>query len=238
MQLRIEAEGSEGMLTACANKSPTHQKSWVSNNRKARAPLHQRPSFTSELIDSTNPFPVISPNYNYQNLTNITVIVSDTTIAAMSSKLQQTVLSFFDAFRRLSAANCAAMLAPTATYQFGPASVGLPVMDQSGLAVHVNTLASILSSFTINVKETFENKEQHQVVVWATGQGIFKDEARDSGITEEDWVYNGEFMLVITLDESEEKIERVIDFLDSIAVEKMKALMARAKENLEKKGVA
>lgn len=45
-------------------------------------------------------------------------------------------------------------------------------------------------------------------------------------------------MFVVTVDESGKKISRVVEFLDSFRVKEALTLLARAQENLAKKGAA
>jgi hypothetical protein len=54
-------------------------------------------------------------------------------------------------------------------------------------------------------------------------------------LSEEEWLYVGEYVFFFSMDESGEKIERIVEFLDSKAAVQGRALVARARENLEKK---
>lgn len=49
-----------------------------------------------------------------------------------------------------------------------------------------------------------------------------------------DWTFHNEYMFVFTFDESGEKINRVVEMLDSMAVTKVQVLLKRAGENLAK----
>lgn len=80
-----------------------------------------------------------------------------------------------------------------------------------------------------------EDEAQNRVIVWAGGEAFFKDEFKDEGATVEAWTYVGEYMFVFTLDESGEKIERVMEFLDSKAADHARDLMKRAAVNFQRK---
>jgi hypothetical protein len=59
---------------------------------------------------------------------------------------------------------------------------------------------------------------------------------KDDGIEEKEWVYEGEYIFIFSMDESGEKIVRTVEFLDSKGTaEKLGVLMKRANENREKR---
>jgi len=72
------------------------------------------------------------------------------------------------------------------------------------------------------------------VVVWATSETKFFDAVKDSGLSDEEWIYRGEYMFILSMDESQEKIKRVVEFLDSKATERLRGLIKRAKDNKQK----
>lgn len=78
-----------------------------------------------------------------------------------------------------------------------------------------------------------EDDEQNRVIIWALGEAHFKEEVRDNGLTDEEWLYKGEYMFIFTMDKSGEKIERVVEFLDSKAAENGRSLIRRAMNNLQ-----
>ena len=81
-------------------------------------------------------------------------------------------------------------------------------------------------------KEVIESQDSNQVVVWAMSETCFRDEVKDAGIPEDEWAYKGEYMFVFTMDESGEKIERVLEFLDSKKTkDTLLGLMERARRN-------
>lgn len=72
------------------------------------------------------------------------------------------------------------------------------------------------------------------MVVWATSETKFFDAVKDSGLSDEEWIYRGEYMFILSMDESQEKIKRVVEFLDSKATERLRGLIKRAKDNKQK----
>ena len=76
-----------------------------------------------------------------------------------------------------------------------------------------------------------EDEQQRRVIVWATGQPTFRDELKDDGLYEKEWVCRGEYIFIFTLDGSEEKTERIVELLDSkVAVQKRTLSLGRRDE--------
>lgn len=73
------------------------------------------------------------------------------------------------------------------------------------------------------------------VVVWATGSPQWREEVKDYAMfTEEQWIYVGEFVFMLTMDEKGEKITKIVEFVDSKGTDnKITPLMMRALGNLQ-----
>lgn len=74
------------------------------------------------------------------------------------------------------------------------------------------------------------------VIVWATGQPQFREELKDyEEFPEDQWNYTGEFIFMLTMNDSGEKITKVNGFIDSKGTDlKLWPLARRALTNLEK----
>lgn len=154
----------------------------------------------------------------------------------MPSNLSRTTITFLEAFRTFDLATFLSVLAPGAKYIIAPASASFPSLTvPDSFVEHVTSLKSILDGFQFFPKEIIENEEHRQVTIWATSLAEFKDEIKDDGLTEEEWAYKGEYVIILTMDESREKIVRVLEFVDSQLTERLKSLFARARENLKRK---
>lgn len=61
------------------------------------------------------------------------------------------------------------------------------------------------------------------------------DEVMDlDGMTEQDWRYEGEYIFVLDFEENErgeQKVKRILEFVDSKGTERLRELMARARAN-------
>jgi ketosteroid isomerase-like protein len=76
-----------------------------------------------------------------------------------------------------------------------------------------------------------QDADKNQVAVWATSQTKFHEEVKDAEVPEDEWQYKGEYMFLLNVDDSEEKIERVVEFVDSKGTEGLCGLMQRARLN-------
>ncbi|KAK4991370.1 hypothetical protein LTR66_006564 [Elasticomyces elasticus] len=83
-----------------------------------------------------------------------------------------------------------------------------------------------MRKFPVTAKEVMEDEEKNTAIVRATSQAYFHDSAKDDGIPPDDWKYQGEYVLILTMAESGEKIKKVVEFLDR--------LIKRARANKEK----
>lgn len=156
--------------------------------------------------------------------------------AAMSSKLRQTALAYIEGFRTLSPETFLSVLAPSAEHKFAPASLNLPSsMDAAAFANHLGSLREVLAGFPVFPKEIFENEGLGQVTIWATSETIFHEEAKGNDVSAEEWRFHGEYIFILTMDESRNEVAQIIEFLDSKATERLRELMARARKNLNVK---
>jgi hypothetical protein len=131
------------------------------------------------------------------------------------------------------------LLASNLYHEFRPGSIDVPRgLDKTSFLEFSNSLGSIMTGFPFTAKEYIESEASNQVVVWATSKAQFREEVKDyEGMEASDWEFEGEYVLILTMDESGERIERYVEFLDSNAtVQKLLGLMGRAQENLAKRG--
>jgi hypothetical protein len=102
-------------------------------------------------------------------------------------------------------------------------------------ALLTNNLGPILAHYPITAKEIHVNEAGRQVTIWATGVPEFRAEVKDGEGT--GWEYVGEYIFILDVDE-EGRIERILEFLDSLATERLGGLIGRAMKNLGKEGKA
>ena len=92
-----------------------------------------------------------------------------------------------------------------------------------------------MTSFPVIAKEVSEDQEQNQIIIWATSKAEFHKDLKDARIVNEEWAYRGEYIFILTMDETEHKVNRVIEFVDSKGTERLKGLMMRARANKAQK---
>ncbi|KKK20863.1 hypothetical protein P175DRAFT_0504674 [Aspergillus ochraceoroseus IBT 24754] len=155
----------------------------------------------------------------------------------MASKRLETAKVFVNHFATLDREALESVLAENSLYQFAPAALNLfGPLDRQGMLDHNTTLRNIFNGFAVIPKEYIDSEIDNKVVVWATSRTDFRDDAKDDGLRAEDWVYEGEYVFILSMDEAGERITRVIEFLDSKkTAEKLVGLMARAKQNRAKR---
>ncbi|KAK5958729.1 hypothetical protein OHC33_000572 [Knufia fluminis] len=149
---------------------------------------------------------------------------------ASTSTQRATALAFLDSFDKLDGDANIALRAPNCRHTMAPTSLNFkPDMTNEQWTAHLNSTKEVLTSFPVMAKEIFENG--NQVTIWATSEANFREEAKDDeeGV---DWTYHGEYMFVLLFD-GDGKIERIVEFLDSVKVVQVGALIERAKRNLK-----
>lgn len=140
---------------------------------------------------------------------------------AMSKELQ-TALAFLDSFKTLDYERNVSLRTPDCIHTFGPTSLKITEKTNEQFAAHLKSLQPKIVGIPVTPKQIFEAKGQ--VVIWATGEGKFRDEVKALDPTA-DWTYYGEYMFVFTFNEEGDKIKHVLEFLDSKKVEGMRELV-------------
>ncbi|CEN61078.1 hypothetical protein ASPCAL07744 [Aspergillus calidoustus] len=152
----------------------------------------------------------------------------------MSSTRLLTAQKYISHFTNLDKDLLASLLSEAYTHEFAPTSLNPPgPFTKTGFLAHGASLSEIMTGFPVTAKEYFECEGSNRVVVWATSEPHFREEVMDGD--EEEWRYRGEYVFMFWMDESGDRIERTVEFLDSAATkDRLFGLMARARANLEK----
>ena len=109
--------------------------------------------------------------------------------------------------------------------------MGMSPKSNAEFEAHIKGLREIIKSFPVTPKEVIESESDNSVVVWATSRPYFYPEFMDGD--DKDWDYQGEYIFVLSFEQTGERIERVLEFLDSAATQRMRGLVARAKKRKE-----
>lgn len=155
---------------------------------------------------------------------------------ATTSPRLEAAQTFLSAFATLSASTSNSVRTANCIHLFGPSSVAPPPpLTNAAFAEHFSHFDGILKGFPVTAKEIVDNPTANQVTVWATSEVIWDEDVKDlDGIEEEEWVYRGEYIFILDFEEDErgeQKISRIVEFLDSKGTERLRILMARARAN-------
>jgi hypothetical protein len=153
----------------------------------------------------------------------------------MSSIRVATVNKFITAFGKLDLDAIRPLVSPSFTYTFAPSSATLPPpMDYNTRVTRMGSVHALLRAYPITATTTIDcGDAENKVVIHATGQAQFKDEVMDNGMTKEEWMNNGEYIIIFTMN-SDGKLDAVLEFADSKSVDRFVGLMQRAGGNLKK----
>jgi hypothetical protein len=150
----------------------------------------------------------------------------------MASIPHQIALAFCASFQHLDLDANLALRTSDCTHIFAPASLKMsPSMNNEQWAAHAQSLKAILSSFPVEAKEIFAQEGSNHITIWATSDARFRDDVKDeeSGL---DWSYYGEYIFVLQLNQAGDKIQRIVEFLDSKKVIDLGLVRARARANV------
>jgi ketosteroid isomerase-like protein len=152
----------------------------------------------------------------------------------MTSQHLSTAKRYIGHFAALDTQTLDEILADNFVQEMEPASLNLSnFTNKQSFIEHIRHLQKIMSAFPVTAKE-YVNGE-NAVTVWATSRTFFRDEVKDEGIAAEEWEYEGEYIFILFMDATGEKIVRVVEFLDSKKTgAQLQPLMKRARENLKK----
>lgn len=157
----------------------------------------------------------------------------------MDSKRLQTAKAYIEHFTMLDSELLASLLADNYAHIMAPASLAIDSLTKESFLEHNQNMRKIMSGFPVHGKEYIESEVANTVVVWATSRTEFKDEVQREG---EDWDYEGEYVFMLEMDATGEKIVRCVEFLDSLKTQNgLRPLAKKAKERVagggsEKKG--
>jgi hypothetical protein len=73
-------------------------------------------------------------------------------------------------------------------------------------------MVPFIGRWPVTAKQIIEDGKLNRVIIWAESEAKFKDEVKDDGIDEGEWVWKGEYVFIFSMDKSGEKIERMVEF--------------------------
>ncbi|KFA81699.1 hypothetical protein S40288_08090 [Stachybotrys chartarum IBT 40288] len=159
-------------------------------------------------------------------------------MASLESTLFDTATAYMQVFTTLEPDTITSIQTDDYEHTFAPASLSLPgPYNREQYAAHITSLRGFLRSFPVRFRRVWPNTTQRQVLIWAESEAEFLDSIKETA-TQEDWTFHGEYMWLLTMNESGDKVKQVLEFLDSKKAEQMRALIFKAidkKKDLEDK---
>jgi len=153
----------------------------------------------------------------------------------MSSTRRATALKYLDAASTFDLDAIMALRSPDCTHEFHPPSVGVrPPLDNTAYEAQLRQFKDIVVGFPVTIKEIIEDDKENRLMVLLESSQTWSSDAKDAGLSEEEWAFSREYVFVLTMDETGEKITRVVEFLDSKGTEQLRVLVARATGNMMK----
>ncbi|KAL9620137.1 MAG: hypothetical protein Q9160_005343 [Pyrenula sp. 1 TL-2023] len=156
-----------------------------------------------------------------------------------SSRAIQTAKRYISIFDDLSVSTFSSLISPSYTHTFAPSS---PLKDflpnaepfsREGILAHMSHLKEVMAGFPVTAKEIVYSEESNCVVVWAGSRAVWREELMDE--VEGGWDYEGEYVFMLWTDEKGEKVEKTVEFVDSMGtVGRFRELAGRARGNLER----
>lgn len=110
-----------------------------------------------------------------------------------------------------------------------PASVSPGPFDKQAYIARICSLRAVLTGFPVTILDIIESEASNSVWVHCTAVPEWKDEVKGSPAGEEvDWHYQGEYVFMLWMDESGEKVVRCKEMVDSQGMSKMGGLFAKS----------
>lgn len=157
-------------------------------------------------------------------------LISPPDVAPAVPTLVATASAFLQVYTTLDTEALSKILSDNYVLEFAPASMNLPgPLDRDAQLARINSIKDVMSSFPVKTKHIWPNLPLRQVLVWAHSETRFLDHLKHGG-NEGEWDLKGEYMFLMTMDESGERIEHVLEFLDSKATADIVVAVGRAME--------
>ena len=153
--------------------------------------------------------------------------------APSAATLVATAKAFLDVFSSLDGDSISDIQTEGYRHEFAPQSLDVPgPFNAEQFTAHLKNTQLVMSSFPVYVKQIWPNPYLHQVVAWTTSEAIFHENVKD-GSDDGEWQYHGEYIWILTMNETGTKVDHVLEFLDSKGTEKLLDLVKRARKMRE-----
>ncbi|KAM5370888.1 hypothetical protein ACJZ2D_008321 [Fusarium nematophilum] len=143
-----------------------------------------------------------------------------------SSALLAAAAAYLDALASYERARILAVLSEDYEHTLAPASIGVesPISRDAFVPMACN-LQAVISRFSFRIKQAWPNEAEGRVTVWAEGEGDLRPHIKQS--SGEDYSLKREYMFVLEMDSSGEKVEKALEFVDTKLTEAMMGLLGK-----------
>ncbi|RYP65611.1 hypothetical protein DL771_008219 [Monosporascus sp. 5C6A] len=146
----------------------------------------------------------------------------------------QTAKAYISIFANLDTTLLSSLLAPSYVHTFAPASLSdyFRTKGKDEMVAHITSLKAFMTGFPVYAKNYWESDVENMVTVWATSKAEWKEEVMGGKSGTGEWEFEGEYMFLIWMDKTEEKVVKVVEFVDSLKTVRAMELMERAREQM------
>lgn len=156
-----------------------------------------------------------------------------------TSTLIATAKTFISVFASLDPSTISHIQSVNYTQEWAPSSAKPPPpLNSEQFASHLKMLGEILQSFPVRIKRIWPNPSLNQVTIWADSELMVHEHIKNSSDDLAEWSYRGEYIFVLTMDESGEKIDHVFEFVDSKGTDHLRGILNKARKRLADLGTS
>ncbi|KAI0415359.1 hypothetical protein F5X98DRAFT_217082 [Xylaria grammica] len=120
------------------------------------------------------------------------------------SRRRQTALAVVDSYNKWSMEAIMGLRTEDCIQQILPKSLGRPAMDNAAYEAWFGSVMPHFKNFTVTVDDIIEDPGENKVAIWA-----------HSSASTEVGPYNGEYVLILYMNEGADKITKLLEFVDS-----------------------
>ena len=149
------------------------------------------------------------------------------------SSRMRTAKAYLSTLATLDMTTLSGVLSDEYTLTICPATLSLPAMDKDAYISRMSSLRAVLVGLPVTYLDIIESESSNSVWIHGTAVPEWKKEAKGDGEeVEGEWDFKGEYVFMLWMDESGEKVVRCVEMVDSLGMGKMGGLFAKAMANV------
>ncbi|RKK66510.1 hypothetical protein BFJ69_g15342 [Fusarium oxysporum] len=149
-----------------------------------------------------------------------------------SSTLLAAATAYIDALASFDPARVQAVLSENYEHTLAPTSMGVesPIRRDAFIPMLCN-LKAVTSHYSLRIKKAWANEAAGQVAVWVGGEGDLHPHIKQN--TSEDYVFDREYIFILEMDSTGEKVQKAFEFVDTKATETMMGVLGKELQGSE-----